>query len=287
MVDNIKDSILPAIPKTQKAKIYIRVSTEDQAREGFSLEGQRKQLENFVREKGYEFLGVYEDAGFSGKDTDRPALQQLLLDAKEGKFEILVTLSPDRLSRNIIDQAAIREILEKYHVQLKFLTLPVDTTTPEGDLITNIISSVSQYERKLIGRRVKLGMTQKAQEGGFNGMSAPYGYDIIDGELKINRAEAEVIKRIFKMHRIGMFLESITNQLNEFDVPTKKGGAWSKKQVWRILHSTIVRGYLRWDGITAKGIHPAIIEEDMNDAIYDLPLVEKLQCNQKEENFAK
>jgi site-specific DNA recombinase len=248
------------------AKIYIRVSTEDQAREGYSLEAQRKQLENFVREKGYELLGVYEDAGFSGKDTDRPALQQLLLDAKEGMFNVLVTLSPDRLSRNIIDQAAIREILEKYKVQLKFLTLPVDTTSPEGDLITNIIGSVSQYERKLIGRRVKLGMRQKAEKGGFNGMSAPYGYDIMDGELRINKDEAEVVKSIFKMKKAGMTLESIVRILNEFYVPTKKGRAWSKKQGWRILHSAIVRGNIRWDGITAKGSHTPIITEEMTDA---------------------
>jgi site-specific DNA recombinase len=261
MNDNTKELTTYPNPKTQKAKIYVRVSTEDQAREGFSLEAQRRQLESYVREKGYELLGVYEDAGFSGKDTERPALQQLLLDAKEGKFEILVTLSPDRLSRNIIDQAAIREILDKYKVQLKFLTLPVDTTTPEGDLITNIIGSVSQYERKLIGRRVKLGMTQKATKGGFNGMSAPFGYNIIDGELRINCAEAEAVKCIFRMHEIGMCLESITSLLNEFDVPTKKGGVWSEKQVWRVLHSEIVRGNLRWDGIIAKGIHPAIIKE--------------------------
>jgi DNA invertase Pin-like site-specific DNA recombinase len=264
MVDNIKDITIPTNPNTQKAKIYIRVSTEDQAREGYSLEAQRKQLEDFVREKGYDLLGVYEDAGFSGKDTDRPALQQLLLDAKEGKFETLVTLSPDRLSRNIIDQAAIREILEKSNVQLKFLTLPVDTTTPEGDLITNIISSVSQYERKLIGRRVKVGMTQKAKEGGFNGMSAPFGYDIIDGELRINNTEAEVVISIFRMREIGLNLESITNLLNEFDIPTKKSSVWSKKQVWRTLHSEIVRGNLRWDGIIVKGTHPAIIKEKIS-----------------------
>jgi DNA invertase Pin-like site-specific DNA recombinase len=248
-----------------KAKLYLRVSTEDQAREGYSLEAQRKQLEGLVRENGYDFMGVYEDAGFSGKNTDRPALQQLLLDAKERTYDVLVTLSPDRLSRNIIDQAIIREILDKNSVQLKFLTLPVDTTTPEGDLITNIIGSVSQYERKLISRRVKNGMRQKAQQGGFNGMSAPYGYDIIKGKLKINEEEAEVVRHIYKMHWVGMTLESITNQLNEFDVPTKRGGAWYKKQVWRILHSTIVRGYLHWDGITSKGAHTPIINEEIKD----------------------
>jgi site-specific DNA recombinase len=270
-----------------KARIYIRVSTEDQAREGYSLEAQKKHLEAYVKENGYELVGIHEDAGFSGKDMDRPALQQLLLDANLGTFDILVTLSPDRLSRNIIDQAAIREILEKYKIQLKFLTLPVDTTSPEGDLITNIIGSVSQYERKIIGRRVKLGMQNKAEKGGFNGMAAPYGYDIIEGELCINTEQAEVIKCIFKMHKLKMSLKSITNLLNEFDVPTKKRGIWSKKQVWRILHSAIVRGYLRWDGITAKGIHPAIIEEEMNDVTYEPPLAEKMQCNQKEENFVK
>ena len=264
------------------AKIYIRVSTEDQAREGYSLEAQRKQLEGLVRENGYNFMGVYEDAGFSGKNTDRPALQQLLLDAKERTYNVLVTLSPDRLSRNIIDQAIIREILDKNGVQLKFLTLPVDTTTPEGDLITNIIGSVSQYERKLISRRVKNGMRQKAQQGGFNGMSAPYGYDIINGKLKINEKEAEVVRRIFKMHRVGLTLESITNLLNEFGVTTKRGGVWSKKQVWRILHSAIIRGYLHWDGITAKGAHTPIINEEIKDATSSPLTVEKLSFNQKE-----
>jgi site-specific DNA recombinase len=220
-------------------------------------------MESFVRENGYELLGVYEDAGFSGKDTERPALQQMLLDAKEGKFEILVTLSPDRLSRDIIDQAALRKILDKYKVQLKFFTLPVDTTTPEGDLITNIMGSVSQYERRLIGRRVKLGMIQKAMKGGFNGMSAPFGYDIVEGELRINYDEAEVVKCIFRMHEIGMCLKNITSFLNEFDVPTKKGTQWSEKQVWRVLHSEIVRGNLRWDGITVKGTHPVIIKEEI------------------------
>lgn len=265
--------------KSPKAKIYLRVSTEDQAREGFSLEAQKQQLENFVRENKYKLVGIYEDAGFSGKDTERPALQQLLLDAKEGKFDVLVTLSPDRLSRNIIDQAAIREVLEKFDIQLKFLTLPVDTTTPEGDLITNIISSVGQYERKIIGRRVKIGMRQKAKEGGFNGMSAPYGYNIIDGELRLNQVEAGVVKSIFKMHEIGMPLESITNLLNKFDVPTKKGGTWSKKQVWRILHSVIVRGFLRWDGIITKGTHPAIIAEEMDVATNDSLTAEKFHLD--------
>lgn len=282
MGDNVEKSTIQVIQKIHKAKIYIRVSTEDQAREGYSLKAQKKHLVAFVNEKGYELVEVYEDAGFSGKNTDRPALQQLLLDAKERTYDVLVTLSPDRLSRNIIDQAIIREILDKNGVQLKFLTLPVDTTTPEGDLITNIIGSVSQYERRLISRRVKIGMRQKAQQGGFNGMSAPYGYDIINGELKINEEEAEVVRRIFKMHRVGMTLESITNLLNEFGITTKRGGGWSKKQVWRILHSTIVKGYLHWDGITARGIHSAIIEEDLNDAKLELPIEEKIECNLEE-----
>jgi DNA invertase Pin-like site-specific DNA recombinase len=284
MVENIKDPTILTFPKTQKAKIYIRVSTEDQVREGFSLEAQRKHLEEFARGKGYELSGIYKDAGFSGKDTDRPALQQMLLDAKEGLFDILVTLSPDRLSRNIIDQAIIRDILDKNGVELKFLTLPVDTTTPEGDLITNIIGSVSQYERRLISRRVKIGMCQKAQEGGFNGMSAPFGYDIVNGELMVRKEEAEVVKRIFKMKEEGMTLESITNLLSEFNVPTKRGGAWSKKQVWRILHSAIVRGYLHWDGITVKGIHTPIITEEMNDTTSFPLTAENLPINQKGEN---
>jgi site-specific DNA recombinase len=252
------------IDEKKIARLYIRVSTEDQAREGYSLEAQRENLTKYVKELGYEFGGIYTDVGFSAKNVDRPALQQMLLDAKQDIFDVLVTLSPDRLSRNIIDQGVIRDLLAKSNVQLKFWTLPVDTTSPEGDLITNILGSVSQYERRLISRRVKIGMTQKAQKGGFNGMAPPYGYDIVDGDLIINKKEAEVVRCIFRMHELTMYLESITNLLNEFDVPTKKGGTWSKKQVWRILNSMIVRGYLHWDGIVVKGSHEPIIEDEFD-----------------------
>ena len=140
-----------------KCAIYVRVSTDEQAKAGYSLAAQVDQIKSFIKNQGWAALDIYSDDGYSAKNRNRPALKRLLNDASEKRFDVVLAYKIDRLSRRLKDLIEIVEELSHYDVGFKSITELIDTTTPEGRLMFHQFGSFAQYERELIGQRTKMG----------------------------------------------------------------------------------------------------------------------------------
>ena len=246
---------------------YLRVSTEDQAREGFSLDAQRARIRAYCAAKGYTLLREFVDDGFSGRTTNRPAFQDLMRSVRDGipadgrneRVDAVVVARFDRLNRNLYDFLATQREMQRHKVHFASVDETVDTRGPFGRFFVQVIAAFAELESGIIGERVRHGMRQKALQGGFNGMSAPYGYDVHEGGLALNDAEAAVVRRICAWRRRGRSFAWIAEALNRDGVPTKKGKAWTTRQLFRIVHNPVYRGALHWEDVVTPGSHPAIV----------------------------
>lgn len=249
------------------AVAYLRVSTEDQAREGFSIEAQRTRIRAYCAAKGYDLAREFVDDGFSGRTTNRPGFRDLTRAIREGlivdgcatRIGAVVVAKFDRLSRNLYDLLATQREMQNCRVDFASVDETVDTRGPFGRFFIQVIAAFAELESGIIGERVRHGMRQKALLGGFNGMSAPYGYDLQEGGLVTNRSEARIVRRICSWRRTGRSFAWISDRLNEDGVPTKKGKRWTKRQVFRIVHNPIYRGSLHWQDVVIPGAHAAIV----------------------------
>jgi len=257
-----------AAPNAVVAVAYLRVSTEDQAREGFSIEAQRTRVRAYCAAKGYDLAREFVDDGFSGRTTNRPGFRDLMRAIREGlpvdgvtvRVGAIVVAKFDRLNRNLDDFLATQREMQREDVHFASVDETVDTRGPFGRFFVQIIAAFAELESGIIGERVRHGMRQKAAlQGGFNGMSAPFGYDVRDGGLVVLEAEAVVVRRIVAWKRAGRSFGWITATLNARCVATKKGKHWTKRQVFRIVHNPLYRGALHWLDIVTPGTHPAIV----------------------------
>lgn len=196
-----------------KAAIYIRVSTEDQAKEGYSLEVQREYLESFTKREGLELFKVYQDDGISGYSAERPALKELLKAAKEKKFDLVLVYKIDRFSRNLKDLLNLVDELSFSGIGFKSATEPFDTTTSAGKLMFQQLGSFAEFERNRIAERVFPGMVKGVQRGNWQGARyAPYGYKYNKEKklLEIGEEESKVVKLIYTMFLCDKSIRAIT-----------------------------------------------------------------------------
>ena len=158
-----------------KVAIYVRVSTEDQAREGYSLEVQKEYLTNHAKQNSYEIYNIYQDDGIdgcsSGYTLDRPAFRRLFSDAKLKKFELVLVYKTDRFSRRLKDMLNVIDELESLKIAFKSATEPFDTTTSAGKLMFQQLGSFAEFERNRIIERVFPGMIKGALKGNWQGYS--------------------------------------------------------------------------------------------------------------------
>ncbi len=250
-----------------RAALYLRVSTAEQAQEGYSIDAQRERLKAYCVSQDWKIVGIYEDAGYTGGNMNRPQLTKMRSDFDKKLFDILLVYKLDRLSRNMRDLSNLVNDLQKFGIHLKSATEPFDTSTPAGKLILNMLGSVAEFERGMIGERVKMGMIEKAKEGdGFLGFNHPYGYDYSNGKLEVNQCEAEVVRTIFKLYLQGESMGKIVEHLNALGISSKHGGKWAKGKIDFILGNPLYCGMKHWDGIVTKSEHPAIVSvEDYNE----------------------
>ena len=230
--------------------IYIRVSTEDQAKEGYSLEVQREHLESFAKREGLEIFKVYQDDGISGYSTERPALKGLLKDAKEKKFDLVLVYKIDRFSRNLKDLLNLVHELSTYGVGFKSATEPFDTTTSAGKLMFQQLGSFAEFERNRIAERVFPGMVKGVQRGNWQGARyAPYGYKYSKEKklLETNDEETKVVKLIYTMFLCDKSIRSITEYMTRKGYRNRKGNIFSTKLIGDILKNRIYTGKLVWN----------------------------------------
>src|SRR3989475_7049641 len=191
-----------------RVAVYTRVSTEDQAKEGFSLDAQRERLEAYCKARGWQIAKSYVEDGHSGRDTKRPAYQRMM--SERADWDTLLVIKMDRIHRNSRNFMEMMEDLETWGRNFVSATESFDTSTAMGRFVMDIIQRIAQLESEQIGERVKMGMTQKARVGpGILGFHPPLGYDVTEGRLVPIEAEAEVVREMFDLCLEGRTLEEI------------------------------------------------------------------------------
>ena len=251
---------------TVRVAIYTRVSTEDQAKEGFSLEAQRERLEAYCLARDWSVAARYTDEGHSGRNIRRPAYQKMM--AERDTWDALLVIKMDRIHRNSRNFMEMMENLQRWGKDFVSASESLDTSTAMGRFVMDIIQRIAQLESEQIGERVKMGMTQKARVGpGILGFHPPLGYDIAEGRLVPIATEAEVVREMFDLCLEGRTLEETAADLNANGRRTKRDTAWTPIKVYRILHNPVYAGFLRWDGIVRRGDHdPVVPIETFNEA---------------------
>lgn len=234
------------------AAIYVRVSTQEQASQGYSLNAQQEALENYAKALGYEIHRIYRDEGKSAKDLNRPEMTQMLADAESKKFSAIFIYKLDRFSRSIKDLILTIDKLKDWGIDFVSLQDRIETTSASGKLMFHIISAFAEFERNIIGDRTKFGMQRKAKEGGFI-TKAPKGYSLVNKKLVINEQEAEKVRAIFKE-----FLETETSLTK---LATKYGLTTSGLK--KLLQNTTYIGKTKFAEEESQGSHIAIIDEEL------------------------
>jgi DNA invertase Pin-like site-specific DNA recombinase len=252
-----------------RAAIYARVSTDDQAREGFSIPAQLKRLQAYCKAKGWQVCSEYIDDGYSGRDVNRPEYQRMMTE-RDG-WDVLLVLKMDRIHRNSKNFTQMMDDLNGWKKQFNSMQEKFDTTSAMGRFVMDIIQRIAQLESEQIGERVKVGMSQKAKKGsGYLGSPDPYGYEIEGGKLKVQDQEAGVVPFIYHAYMMGFSLEEIARKLNERNIPAKKGGPWSKQAISKMLRNPIYCGYVQWDGHLMKLDYFSLVSTGAYNLIQDL-----------------
>lgn len=242
--------------KNLRVALYTRVSTEDQAREGYSLSVQRDYLLDFAKREGLqvyftdEKAKIYEDDGYSGYSLDRPAMNQLLKDAQTGKFDLILVYKLDRFSRRLRDILNVLDELDSIGVQFKSATEPYDTTTSSGKLMLQQLGSFAEFERNRIIERVFPGMLRGVKAGRWQGARyAPFGYsyDKTAKRLEIIEEESSLVRDIFAQYISGKSCQKIAGELFDKKIKTRSGGLFNSSLIRKMLRNKIYIGKIVWN----------------------------------------
>ena len=257
------------------AGLYIRVSTEDQAREGFSLPEQEKRLRAMCEYKGYEIYKVYEDAGISAKTgNSRPGFEELLQDIRDKKCNTIVVLKLDRLTRSVFEWEKIIRFLEENDAYLDCANDDINTTNANGKMISRILTSVSQNEIERTSERTKFGMVGAIKEGHIPN-KAPFGYKHENKKLIPDEATKDQVIRIFNLYYQGNSYQTISNLYNKEKVFGKTN--WKDSTILKIIENPIYKG----DFIHGKRTKNPTYYEDVVEPLISKELWEECQAQKK------
>lgn len=238
-----------------KVAIYVRVSTTEQALEGYSIQAQIATLKNYCASYKYVIHKVYHDSGISGKNINgRPALLELIEDCKVGKFDCVLVWKLSRLSRSLLDLLSIVDIFSQHDVSFQSFSEKFDTSTPTGKMLLQMLGSIAEFERNTIIENVKLGMNERFKQGYSKG-SIPFGYVYKDKKAVIVPEQAEIVKYIFETYNNSddnNCLTDLAEYLNLKGYKTRLGGLWSRISIRDMLINHFYAGYVR-TGIHSHG----------------------------------
>ena len=259
----------------KKCGLYMRVSTEDQAREGFSLPEQKERLEAFCKFKGYEIIDYYEDAGISAKTGNhRPEFERLKDDIKSKRINTIVALKLDRITRSIYDWENLMTFLDENNAYLDCVNDEINTTSANGKMISRLLMSVSQNEIERTSERTKVGMAGAIKNGHIPHV-APLGYKHEDKKLVIDYSTKDIVIRIFDMYYNGLSYKKISNILNEERVLGKDN--WRDSTIVNILQNEIYKG----DFVHGKRTNHPTFYEDVVEPIISKEMWEDCQVQKK------
>ena len=254
--------------------IYVRVSTEEQAQEGFSIRAQEQKLKDYTRIKDWSIYKIYRDEGISGKNiTERPAVKEMIEDIQKGHVKNVLVFKIDRLTRNTKDLLYLVDLFNEHNCAFNSLNESIDTQSATGRMFIKIIGIFAEFERENISERSRLGFERKAREGYTTACAkTSYGYDRPKGTKiqTINEAEAVIVKEIFDMFvNKRMSYYHMAKHLNSRNIPTKFNSTWNERGILNILTNCNHMGYVRYAthdekrNFETKGLHEAIISEEL------------------------
>ena len=259
----------------KKCGLYMRVSTEDQAREGFSLPEQRERLETFCKFKGYEIIDYYQDAGISAKTGNlRPEFERLKEDIKSKKINTIISLKLDRITRSIYDWENLITFLDENNAYIDCANDEVNTTTANGKMISRLLMSVSQNEIERTSERTKIGLAGAIKQGHIPS-KAPLGYKQENKKLVIDYSTKDIVVRIFELYYNGYSYQKISNLFNEEKVLGKDN--WRDSTIVGILENEIYKG----DFVHGKNTKHPTYYEDVVEPIISKEMWEDCQVQKK------
>ena len=229
-----------------RCAVYVRVSTDDQRDNGYSIDSQLRMIKEYCEKNDYSIIDVYNDAGHSGKDLMRPEMQRLLADIKSKKIDKLIAIKVDRLTRNNYDGFWLLNYCEEHDVKIELILEPYDVSTANGEMIFGMNLVFGQRERKEIGARTKRAMEEMALEK-IHPSKAPYGYirNKETGHLEVEPIEAQVVKEIFELCKQGKSTRSIATIMKDNNAYLKQG-KWASDRVYKILTNSIYIGIFEY-----------------------------------------
>ena len=270
--------------------IYVRVSTEEQATEGFSIHAQKDKLTKYAEVSDYNIVDYYIDDGISGKNLqDRPEVTRLINDVKSGKINNVLVYKLDRLTRSVKDLIYLIELFDKYNCTFNSQTEKIDTSNAVGRMFVKIIGIFAEFERENLAERVTFGYEQKTKEGNYTNCNGVFGYDYLvgKGKLVVNKEESYYVRKIYEWYLEGDSMLKIAKKLKDLNVPTKRGGHWNQSTINSILNNPLYIGNVRY-GIRKKNNFEVvgkditgIIDKDMFYGVQELMKRRKKFHNKK------
>ena len=256
-----------------RCAIYTRKSTEEGLDMEFNtLDAQREACEAYIAsQKSEGWVATrdrYDDGGFSGGNLERPGLKQLLADIDDGLVDVVVVYKIDRLSRSLMDFSKLVEVFDRNGVTFVSVTQSFNTTTSMGRLTLNILLSFAQFEREVIGERIRDKVAASRKRGIWMGGYVPLGYDVQDRKLVVNDAEAASVRRIFERFVELGSATVLARELRRDGFRNKLGTLIDKGYLYRLLNNRVYRGEAVHKGKAYPGEHDAIIDEALWDQVH-------------------
>lgn len=250
-----------------RVALYVRVSTQEQAKEGYSVGEQTERLKKYCEAMEWDIFKIYVDPGYSGGDTNRPGLQDLISDVETGAVDKVVVYKLDRLSRSQLDTLyLIEKVFLANDTDFVSMSENFDTSTPFGRAMIGILAVFAQLEREQIKERMGMGKEARAKLGKWNGGTEPIGYDynIADDMLYVNEFEKMQVLELFDHYLKGMSLRAI-ERLFISKGYKHKHGLWDPKSMKRVLRNNIYLGYMKYGGVNYQGTHEPILDQEIYD----------------------
>ncbi len=268
-----------------KAAIYVRVSTEEQALEGYSLDAQTSMLNDYCVSEDWEVTDIYRDDGYSGTNVKRPAYQRMMSESE--KWDVLLVLKMDRIHRNSRNFMNMMDELNKKDKKFVSCMESLDTTNALGRFVVDMIQRLAQLESEQIGERTYMGMKEKAETlqntpevNKTLGFNPPFGYYLTDGILFSTPEELDIVKEIFDSYSSGNTIDDIAFSLNRRGISTRNGNAWNTYNLRNILHNPIYAGYMRWDDVLIRHFAQIAINPQQYNIVQKL-MASKVQDEKK------